>query len=208
MKLSELLEKNNYPTDKDAYKLNCYEPFFEKFRNRPINLLELGVFQGGSMMLWQDYFHSDSNIVGIDNQPKQYERELKVYDCAQDDADKVRAVCNDFGDLIHIIIDDCSHVAEPTERSMQILFPYLVSGGFYVIEDWGTGYWPSWFDGAPYIYSPHYNGMAKVIHDLVDECAAADYTATMPNRGVVKPARQSTIKQLHIGYGWAIVEKA
>jgi hypothetical protein len=34
--------------------------------------------------------------------------------------------------------------------SFEALFPLLKSNGIYVIEDWGSSYWSTWGDGAPY----------------------------------------------------------
>src|SRR5438309_8699047 len=45
-----------------------------------------------------------------------------------------------------VIIDDCSHIGELTRISFWHLFEHhLKPGGLYVIEDWSTGYWDSWF---------------------------------------------------------------
>jgi capsule polysaccharide export protein KpsC/LpsZ len=50
-----------------------------------------------------------------------------------------------------VIIDDCSHIGELTRISFWHLFDnHLKSGGLYVIEDWSTGYWQSFFDGMQY----------------------------------------------------------
>ena len=43
-----------------------YERHFSRFRDRPIRMLEIGVFRGGSLRMWKQFFHPDSIIVGID----------------------------------------------------------------------------------------------------------------------------------------------
>ncbi|MGI9263102.1 MAG: class I SAM-dependent methyltransferase, partial [Woeseiaceae bacterium] len=45
---------------------DIYARHFERFRDRPIRMLEIGVFRGGSLRMWKDYSHPDSTIVGID----------------------------------------------------------------------------------------------------------------------------------------------
>ena len=45
---------------------DIYTRHFERFRDRPIRMLEIGVFRGGSLRMWKEYFHQDSTIVGID----------------------------------------------------------------------------------------------------------------------------------------------
>ncbi len=43
---------------------DIYTRYFERFRDRPITMLEIGVFRGGSLRMWKEYFHPDSTIVG------------------------------------------------------------------------------------------------------------------------------------------------
>jgi len=45
---------------------DIYSRYFERYRDRPITMLEIGVFRGGSLRMWKKYFHPDSTIVGID----------------------------------------------------------------------------------------------------------------------------------------------
>ena len=37
---------------------------------------------------------------------------------------------------LDLVVDDCSHLYEPTRASFNELFPRLRPGGLYVIEDW------------------------------------------------------------------------
>ena len=43
-----------------------YERHFTRFRDRPINLLEIGIQYGGGLYMWQQYFHPGSRIHGVD----------------------------------------------------------------------------------------------------------------------------------------------
>jgi hypothetical protein len=42
------------------------------------------------------------------------------------------------------IIDDASHWYAPTLASFNGLFPYLIEGGVYAIEDWAWAHWQPW----------------------------------------------------------------
>jgi hypothetical protein len=48
------------------------------------------------------------------------------------------------------------------------LFPHIRPGGFYVVEDWGTGYWPNWPDGELPQSSNHLAGMVGLVKQFVD----------------------------------------
>ena len=38
-----------------------YERHFERYRGRPVNVLEIGVFRGGSLQMWKQYFGDQSD---------------------------------------------------------------------------------------------------------------------------------------------------
>lgn len=57
----------------------------------------------------------------------------------QGDRERVRAIVADaFGTQarLDVVIDDASHLYEPTLASFEVLFPLVRPGGVYVIEDW------------------------------------------------------------------------
>jgi len=142
-----------YDSDKSASHgyLGDFEEVLGDRRTKPTAVLELGVFHGGSMQMWRDYFASGP-VVGLDlNQievPDTSGR-IRTYAGSQDDAvllDRIRAECAPDG--FDLIIDDCSHIGRLTKASFWHLYPrHLRPGGIYVIEDWGTGYWDTWSDG-------------------------------------------------------------
>jgi predicted O-methyltransferase YrrM len=41
---------------------------------------------------------------------------------------------------LDLVIDDASHLYEPTRASFEVLFPRLRPGGLYIIEDWAADY--------------------------------------------------------------------
>ena len=49
---------------------DIYDRHFAKFRGRELNLLEVGIYSGGSLMMWRDYFGNRCTIHGVDNQPE------------------------------------------------------------------------------------------------------------------------------------------
>jgi hypothetical protein len=145
---------SRYETDKAGFThyLANYEGWFGPLREKDIVPLELGILDGGSLKLWRDYF-PNGRIVGLDLNPISIDDpsgRINVYACEQQDRillDRIAAETAPGG--FDIIIDDCSHIASLARASFRHLFDnYLKSGGFYVIEDWGTGYWDGWPDGA------------------------------------------------------------
>lgn len=201
----------HYQTDKAANPRLCenYERIFAPKKNAPIRLLELGIAQGGSLLMWRDYF-PHGYIVGLDLNPPAAladEERIQVFSGNQANRELLKVLSADYAPHgWDFIIDDCAHVGERSRVSFLALWPRLKSGGFYCIEDWGTGYFPTWEDGESFTPN-HSAGMVGFVKSLIDELAAGDYTATLPGRGVIEPARYSDIKSLHFTFGHCIAEK-
>lgn len=141
-----------YDSDKIVSRyLERYDPILEPLIEKKIVLLELGVYKGGSLLLWRDYFPLGT-IVGIDiSLPKGFQptERIQVFEGSQADPGFLSHVADETApDGFDIIIDDASHIGELTKIAFWHLFDnHLKPGGLYIIEDWGTGYWDGWPDG-------------------------------------------------------------
>jgi hypothetical protein len=139
----------NQTVNKWLHYLPIYDRIFGNYSNTPIKFLEIGVFRGGSMNLWREFFGPQATIFGIDINPDcaQYDGiSGQVRIGSQDDPDFLERVVAEMGG-IDIVLDDGSHIASHQRASFEILFPLLKEGGLYVIEDLHTSYWPS-FEGG------------------------------------------------------------
>jgi len=125
---------------------DIYTKHFEAYRNRPIRMLEIGVYRGGSLRMWKDYFHPNSTIVGIDIDKtcKDHEiadRKVFVRIGSQADPAFLTEVADEFGPF-DIILDDGSHKTHHQNVSFGALFrDALRDGGCYMVEDVHTNYW-------------------------------------------------------------------
>jgi hypothetical protein len=112
-----------------------YSEAFANFRDQNINVIEIGVSGGSSLQTWSTYFGS-ATLVGIDIEPtcKRFERgPMKVRIGSQDDEAFLKSVSNEFPPTI--VIDDGSHAAQHIIKSFEVLFPLILPGGVYAIED-------------------------------------------------------------------------
>ena len=117
--------------------IKTYDPIFQQYGDKNINILEIGVYEGQSLALWKKYFTSDSKVYGIDinEDCKQYEND-NVHVLIGNATDK--AFIDDvFKDIkFDIIVDDGSHIADEQIATFNLLFnDYLNEGGVYIIED-------------------------------------------------------------------------
>jgi predicted O-methyltransferase YrrM len=162
------------PPVKTKWLYDAYEDLFARLGGLR-TLLELGMYQGGSIALWREAL--GCRVIGIDLSapPKtaqlvdRYIRESRsgndvfcYWRTNQTDADALRAIVERHGaGELDVVIDDASHLYAPTRRSFEILFPLLRAGGVYVIEDWAAG-------ERPDFQSPE-GPVVRVVHELVDE---------------------------------------
>ena len=221
--LSEILHRSSYDTDKGSAYLHDYDRKFAHLRESPVALLEVGIHRGGSLQLWRDYFPSGT-IVGFDlNPPASFSDDsgrIRILQCDQGNASALaQAAKSASPGGFDIIIDDASHMGGLTAITFNTLFyDHLHPGGFYAIEDWGTGYWDSWPDGGAPRMAPegqflqngkhfpsHDLGMPGFIKQLVDECALPDISHPRFGR---PSGRKVWIRNIHISSGLVIVEKA
>jgi hypothetical protein len=137
----------------DKYGLHFYTTHydfhFRPMRSKAISLLEIGVgghnnplAGGGSLRMWKRYFNR-GKIFSIDIYDKQQLQEprIKIFQGSQVDKAFLEKVIQATGPL-DIIIDDGSHVNEHVLVSFELLFKHVKEGGYYVIEDTQTSYWP------------------------------------------------------------------
>jgi SAM-dependent methyltransferase len=170
------LDPTRYDTDKLAHSryLQNYEAHFKPLADQAISLLELGVKNGGSLLLWRDYFKRGV-IAGLDIEPVALDDptgRIHIYQGAQQDTALLDRIAREVApDGFDIIIDDCSHIGVLTRASFWHLFEqHLKRGGLYVIEDWGTGYWETWVDGAR--YKAHRRGVySSSLYKAIRVCA-------------------------------------
>ena len=114
-----------------------YDKYFSKFRNRKCKILEIGVYRGGSLQMWQNYFSKDSLVVGMDINPEcsAYTGEnIEIFIGDQSNKEHLSELVKKYGKF-DVIIDDGSHVAGHQIASFEYLIDYLNDDGVYLVED-------------------------------------------------------------------------
>lgn len=135
MTLKELFA--NYGSDKASLGYGeVYEHYFAPIKENNITLLELGVWSGGSLRAWKDFF-PNAKIAGVDNACSPNILGITVHLGQQGDKDFLERLAQEYNDF-DIVIDDCSHFWEDQQASWEGLWKHIKPGGFYIIEDLGT----------------------------------------------------------------------
>lgn len=121
--------------------LDIYERYFSSIRDDVKNIVEIGIFNGKSLSMWEEYF-PNANIIGVDINPacKAYETDrIKIFIGDQNDDNFLKDLSNQFKD-IDILIDDGSHITKHQINTFNHLYPSIKKEGFYVVEDLRNSY--------------------------------------------------------------------
>ena len=137
--------------DKWSLYINEMDHLFSKYRTKSINLLEIGIQNGGSLEIWSKYFPNAKHIVGCDIDPKCAELsfEDRRISVIVGDANLSEKQVFEIAGSYDVIIDDGSHKSGDILKSFSLYFESLNEGGSYIIEDLHCSYWSD-FEGGLY----------------------------------------------------------
>jgi Methyltransferase domain len=138
---------------------DIYHRHLSRFVGTDAQIVEIGVYSGGSLQMWRQYFGDRCRIAGIDIEEA---CRLYVNDCVKifigDQAD--RQFWAEFRQEVpsmDVVLDDGGHEPEQQMVTLEETLPYLRPGGVYICEDiHGVG-----------------NRFAAFAHDLADNLNAA-----------------------------------
>ena len=142
-----------------------YHRHFERFRGRAPVVVEIGVYHGGSLQMWRDYFGTGAHIVGVDINPE----------CRMLAGESMTVMIGDQSDRrflaelrarfprIDIVIDDGGHTMEQQITTFEELYPHLQPEGVYVCEDIHTSYMAEY--GGGYLRQGSFVELAKGLID-------------------------------------------
>ena len=138
--LEELGEKH-FASKRMLDYLRRYWLFFKDVRLDVKKVVEIGVASGASLRMWAEFF-PDAKICGIDVDPScriHTQDRITVTVADSTNPNDMGRFAADLGSEIDIVIDDGSHWYLDQIKSFKNLFPHVVHGGFYSIEDMGAG---------------------------------------------------------------------
>lgn len=96
------------------------------------SLLEIGVWEGQSLAMWEEYLPG-TRVVGLDNNLSRLRYEADARLCDATDRESIEDAL--MSEMFDVIIDDGSHRVHDQIASLQLLWPRVNPGGLYFIED-------------------------------------------------------------------------
>ena len=169
-----------------------YAPLLEPYRDQKIRFVEIGVETGASIASWLNYFTTLDHIYGIGYDGVSYNtlnhwQKRGVTPCAGPSIPDPITACTLFkgdqgdpeflsffkqttGGSFHVVLDDGSHLPSHQLISFESLWPTVVPGGLYIVEDVETSYWKeeTEFFGYNYTNQKTFVEHMKLVVDVIN----------------------------------------
>lgn len=170
-KLRRIYENVPYLSIKyDNYFL-VYEALLAKYVGKEVVIVEVGVFNGGSLFMWREFFGHSARIIGIDLNPDAREWEKHGFEIYIGDQSSDTFWTELFHKIgkVDVLIDDGGH----TNRQQIVTSHYAIQnindGGVLIVEDVHTNYFREF--GNPSRYS-----FVNFAHRIVDGVNSRAYS--------------------------------
>jgi hypothetical protein len=119
-----------------------YDTLFKHKRYEPIAIAELGILDGSSLLMWQEYF-PQASIYGFEYDYSLLNKFITTYNNDRihlshidvTNQDSLHYTFRNVNTMYDIIIEDTTHQFEDQIRAIQHAYLYLKPGGILIVED-------------------------------------------------------------------------
>ena len=148
--------------------LDVYDSALSYLRDKPVNYVEAGVQNGGSLEIAAKYFARALSVTGVDPDPRCAaltfdDPRIAVVNRPINTAAAAREVLA-RGSPVHVFVDDGSHLSLDVIMGFLNWFPAIAPGGIYIAEDLHCAYRPDYMGG---IDAPNSMEFFKTLVDCV-----------------------------------------
>jgi len=164
-RIHQIFKESKYYSIKYKNYFSIYSKLFEKYVNKKITFVEIGILNGGSLFVWKKYFGKNAKIIGIDLNPnaKKFEKYgFKIFIGDQADPKFWKKFFKKENN-IDIILDDGGHTNKQQIITTNSCIPNINNGGMLVIEDTHTSYQKEFNNPSKYSFI---NYSKKIIDDI------------------------------------------
>jgi hypothetical protein len=168
-----------------VHYFDIYYRHFQRFVGRKIHVMEVGVYSGGSLAMWRDFFGPACRVYGVDIEPG----------CLIYKSENIDILIGNQGDRsfwrnvkqtipkIDVFIDDGGHHPEHQLVTLEEMLPHIAPGGVYLCED---------IHGCPHYFASYLCGLASTLNSGADTdfLKAIESVHFYPYIGVIEKTAQ------------------
>lgn len=175
---------------------DIYHRHLHKFAGREVHVLEVGIYAGGSLSMWKEYFGESCHVYGVDVDAA----------CMVHSGEKTKVFIGDQADrafwakvkeavpIVDILIDDGGHQPEQQRITLEEMLPHIRFGGVYLCED---------IHGANNKFAAYVQGLASGLNFT----APAEMPKDTTGLAFAGSGLQTTIHSIHLYPFVAVIEK-
>ncbi len=169
--LREIYDSVPYLSIKYDSYFPVYEAMLQKYVGREVTIVEVGVFNGGSLFMWRKFFGPKARIIGIDLNPDAREWEKHGFEIYIGDQSSDTFWAELFQKIgkVDVLIDDGGHTNLQQIVTSHHAIQNINDGGVLIVEDVHTNYFREF--GNPSRYS-----FVNFAHRIVDGVNSRAYS--------------------------------
>ena len=164
--LLKIFKKSSLYTNKWSSYFSVYDKIFKTYKKKKITFVEIGVLNGGSLLMWKKYFAKGSKIIGIDLNPEAKKIEkygFKIFIGNQGDKLFWKNFYKKTG-KIDILLDDGGHKNLHQISTVHYSLPNIKDDGLIVVEDTITSYMKEFNNPSKYSFINYCKTIIGLIH--------------------------------------------
>jgi hypothetical protein len=146
---------------------NIYETLFSPYVGKQITFVEVGVLNGGSLLMWRNYFGPQARIIGIDNNPncKKLEKigDFEIIIGDQGNPEFWRSLKNQ-NIQIDILLDDGGHTNKQQIVTVYNSLDLINDDGLIVVEDTHASYMSEFGNPSKYSFIEYCKNLIDILN--------------------------------------------
>lgn len=164
---------SRYLSIKHTSYFQVYEKLLAPYRGTAFTFVEVGVYNGGSLFMWRDFFGPQARIIGVEFNPdaKIWESEgFEIHIGDQADPSFWDTFYSQVGP-IDVMLDDGGHSNEQQIVTVAKAAENVNNGGLIIVEDTHTSYMKQFGNPSKYSFM---NFAFDVVHSINNRFPAVD----------------------------------
>jgi hypothetical protein len=162
----KIFKKSSLFSNKWSSYFSVYDKIFKPYKNKIITFVEIGVLNGGSLLMWKKYFSKNSTIIGIDLNPEAKKLEkygFKIFIGNQTEKLFWKDFYKKIG-KVDILLDDGGHKNLHQISTVHYSLSNIKNGGLIVVEDTSASYMREFSNPSEYSFINYCKNIIESIH--------------------------------------------